>query len=44
MDAQEFKARFLPLHPALYRAAYALLQNAEDAEDIVQEAYLKLWN
>lgn len=44
MDAQEFKARFLPLHPALYRAAYALMQNAEDAEDIVQEAYLKLWN
>lgn len=44
MDAEEFKQRFLPLHPQLYRAAYALMQNAEDAEDIVQEAYLKLWD
>lgn len=44
MDAEEFKRRFLPLHPQLYRAAYALMQNAEDAEDIVQEAYLKLWD
>lgn len=44
MDAEEFKQRFLPLHPALYRAAYALMQNADDAEDMVQEAYLKLWD
>lgn len=44
MDTEEFKVRFLPLHPQLYRAAYALMRNAEDAEDIVQEAYLKLWS
>ena len=44
MNADEFKEAFLPLHARLYRAAYALLENAQDAEDIVQEAYLKLWN
>ena len=44
MDAEEFKQRFLPLHKELYRAAYGLMQNAEDAEDMVQEAYLKLWD
>ncbi len=44
MDAETFKQLFLPLHPRLYRAAHALLGNAEDAEDMVQEAYLKLWH
>ncbi len=44
MEASEFKALFLPHHQRLYRTAYALLGNAQDAEDIVQEAYLKLWN
>ena len=44
MDAQEFKQRFLPLHPKLYRMAYALLGNKEEAEDILQEVYCKLWN
>ena len=43
MNADEFKQTFLPLHARLYRAAYALLGNAEDAEDMVQETYLKLW-
>lgn len=44
MNADEFREAFLPLHARLYRAAYALLENSQDAEDIVQEAYLKLWN
>lgn len=44
MNADEFRQAFLPMHARLYRAAYALLGNAQDAEDIVQEAYLKLWN
>lgn len=43
MNADEFKQAFLPLHTRLYRAAYALLGNAQDAEDMVQETYLKLW-
>ena len=44
MDADSFKQRFLPLHPRLYRVAYAMTENAADAEDILQEAYCKLWD
>lgn len=44
MDAESFKNRFLPFHQKLYRVAYRLLENEADAEDLVQEAYLKLWN
>lgn len=44
MNATEFKQQFLPCHPKLYRVAFRLMGNAQDAEDMVQEAYLKLWN
>lgn len=44
MDVEEFKQLFLPCHPKLYRIAFALLENQADAEDMVQEAYCKLWN
>lgn len=44
MDAESFKREFLPFHRKLYHIAYKLLENESDAEDIVQEAYLKLWN
>ena len=43
MDANDFKRKFLPYHRKLYRAAFHLMGNAQDAEDMVQEAYLKLW-
>lgn len=43
MDANDFKKQFLPYQRRLYRAAFLLIGNAQDAEDIVQEAYLKLW-
>lgn len=43
MDANDFKQRFLPYHRKLYRVAFLHLGNAQDAEDMVQEAYLKLW-
>lgn len=38
-----FKAQFLGFHPKLYRIAFALLGNSDDAEDMVQELYYKLW-
>jgi RNA polymerase sigma-70 factor (ECF subfamily) len=44
MDDESFKRQFLPLHPKLYRIAFALLGNAQDAEDILQDAYCKLWD
>jgi RNA polymerase sigma-70 factor (ECF subfamily) len=44
MDAESFKKQYLPHHQKLYRIAYKLLGNQCDAEDMIQEAYLKLWN
>jgi len=44
MDEASFKQLFLPLHPKLYRIAFALIGNAPDAEDILQDAYCKLWD
>lgn len=44
MDADAFKRLFLPLHPKLYRIAYVLLEDKADAEDLLQDAYCKLWN
>lgn len=43
MDADQFKKLYLPFHPKLFRIAYALVENKDDAEDILQEAYGKLW-
>ncbi len=43
MDACEFKRRFLPLNRKLYRVAWSLTHNVQDAEDLVQEAYCRLW-
>ena len=44
MTAEDFKQKYFSLHPRLYRVAFTILKNAEDAEDIVQEAYCKLWD
>ena len=44
MDAQEFKIKFLPQHEFMYRTAWRLTHNAQDAEDLVQDAFLKLWS
>ena len=43
MDANDFKRKFLIHHRRLYRTAFHLMGNAQDAEDMVQEAYLRLW-
>ena len=44
MEIEQFKELFFPLHKQLFQTAYILLKNREDAEDLIQEAYLKLWN
>lgn len=43
MKSSEFKILVLPFSSRLYRLAYSLLGNREEAEDAVQEVYLKLW-
>jgi RNA polymerase sigma-70 factor (ECF subfamily) len=43
MHLQEFKSKVFPLKSKLYRFARWMLQHNEDAEDMVQEVFLKLW-
>ncbi len=39
-----FEAEALPHLPALYRTAAALLRNAAEAEDAVQDTYVQAWS
>ncbi len=43
MDLEEFKTKVLPAKQKLYRMALFMLQNKEEAEDILQDVFLKLW-
>ena len=43
MQASDFKQLFLPCHRKLFSVAYRLMGNAQTAEDMVQETFLKLW-
>lgn len=43
MDTEAFKKRFLPYNKKLYCIAFRLLGNVADAEDALQDTYVKLW-
>ena len=43
MNAENFKRTVLPLRNKLLHVAQSLLMDASDAEDAVQETYLRLW-
>ncbi|MBR5655176.1 MAG: RNA polymerase sigma factor [Prevotella sp.] len=43
MEASSFKQRFMPHWRHLFWTAWRLTGNTQDAEDLVQEAFLKLW-
>lgn len=43
MKPEVFQERYLPLSSRLFSIAMAILGNAEDAEDAVQDTYLRLW-
>ncbi|MBQ6652792.1 MAG: RNA polymerase sigma factor [Prevotella sp.] len=43
MDVRRFKAVFLPCSRAMYWAAFRLTGNSAEAEDLMQDAFLKLW-
>ncbi len=44
MDSEEFKAKVIPLGRKLYNFARLLLDDQVEAQDAVQEVYIKLWN
>ncbi len=44
MDPEEFQIKVYPLKNKLFRFARRMLDHTEDAEDLVQEAFIKLWN
>lgn len=43
MEANEFKRVFMPHHRLLYNIALRLSGSPPDAEDMVQETYIRLW-
>ena len=43
MIEREFHSQYLSLAEALYRVAFYILESEAEAEDAVQELYLKLW-
>lgn len=43
MNVDEFKTKYLGFHPKLYHVAYSLLESQQDAEDVLQEVYSRLW-
>jgi RNA polymerase sigma-70 factor (ECF subfamily) len=43
MTSQQFNTEYLPLAPLLYRIAFHILEQQDEAEDAVQETFLKLW-
>ncbi len=44
MALDQFLAEVVPVRQKLYRFAYRLLDNEADAEDITQDALLKVWD
>ncbi len=44
MNLEAFKNRVLPAKNKLFRFAYRLLDNEEEAKDVVQDVLIKVWN
>ena len=44
MDVNTFKSEVLPLNRKLYAFAIRFMSDTDEAKDIIQEIYLKLWN
>lgn len=43
MDATEFRHIVLPHYEPMYRVAFSIVGNSDDAQDAVQDAVTKLW-
>ncbi|HFA48610.1 MAG TPA: RNA polymerase sigma factor [Bacteroidetes bacterium] len=44
MDRNEFKTSILPIKNKLFRFSLNILNDVAEAEDVVQEVFIKLWN
>jgi RNA polymerase sigma-70 factor (ECF subfamily) len=44
MNLQEFQSKILPIKNKLYRFALRIVEHGAEAEDIVQEVFIKFWN
>lgn len=44
MDLEAFENRILPAKNKLFRFAFRLLGNEDEAKDIVQEVFIRVWN
>jgi RNA polymerase sigma-70 factor (ECF subfamily) len=44
MNLEAFQNRVLPVKNKLFRFALKFLQNEEEAKDIVQEVFIRVWN
>lgn len=43
MDDKEFVAQSTLAMPSMFRVAYSIVKNRQDAEDAVQQALLNAW-
>ena len=44
MENDEFKKVWLPLSDSFYKAAFHMLKSESDAQDAVQDLFIRLWN
>jgi RNA polymerase sigma-70 factor (ECF subfamily) len=44
MDIREYKTTILPIKNKLYRFALGIIKDAAEAQDVVQEVLIKVWN
>ena len=44
MTTERFNTDYLSLAPTLYKVAFYILESEEEAQDAVQDAFVKLWN
>jgi RNA polymerase sigma factor (sigma-70 family) len=44
MNLETFQNRVFPVKNKLFRFAFRLLGSSEEAQDVVQEVFIKLWN
>lgn len=43
VTVEEFEHKYIHYSARLYRMALSLLDNSQDAEDVVHDVFLKLW-